>query len=98
MLALTDPDTLKQNIFTDNETIIIKILSSEKIHRQRMLKEYAAWQIFEQYFRYNKCLIQKWRMKIQLMLKITTNHDEIKETKDKAEKHDFEDILKSWKR
>ena len=41
-LSLTDPDILKQSKFTDDEINIIKNLALEKLHRQRILKEYHA--------------------------------------------------------
>ena len=42
LLSLTDPDTLRQNIFTDYEIDILKNLALEKLHRQRILKEHVA--------------------------------------------------------
>ena len=47
LLSLIDPDMLKQSKFTDDEIIIIKILAHEKIHRQRILKEYYAVSLLE---------------------------------------------------
>ena len=47
ILSLTDPDILKQSKFTDNEIEIIKNLALEKLHRQRMLKEYYALQLLD---------------------------------------------------
>ena len=38
LLALVEPDILRQSKFTDDETIIIKSLALEKLHRQRFLK------------------------------------------------------------
>ena len=46
ILSLTDPDILKQSKFTDDEIIIIKNLALEKLHRQRILKEYHAVSLF----------------------------------------------------
>ena len=42
LLSLSDPDILKQSKFTDDEINIIKNLALEKLHRQRILKEYHA--------------------------------------------------------
>ena len=39
LLSLTDPDILEQSKFTDNELKRRKYHASEKIHRQRRLKE-----------------------------------------------------------
>ena len=47
LLSLTDPDIFKQSKFTDHEINILKNLALEKLHRQRMLKEYTALQILE---------------------------------------------------
>ena len=47
LLSLTDPDILKQSKFTDDEIIIIKNLALEKLHRQRILKEYHAVSLLE---------------------------------------------------
>ena len=47
LLSLTDPDILKQSKFTDDEIKIIKNLALEKLHRQRILKEYHAVSLFE---------------------------------------------------
>ena len=46
ILSLTDPDILKQSKSTDDEIIIIKNLALEKLHRQRILKEYHAVSLF----------------------------------------------------
>ena len=54
LLSLTDPDILKQSKFTNDEKNIIKNLALEKLHRQRILKEYFAVSILEEYFRLNK--------------------------------------------
>ena len=48
LLSLTDSDILRQSKFTDDEIEIIKILALEKIHRQRILKEYHAMSLLEQ--------------------------------------------------
>ena len=47
LLSLTDPDILKQSKFTDDEINIIKNLALEKLHRQRILKEYHAVSLLE---------------------------------------------------
>ena len=47
LLSLTDPDILKQSKFTDDEIIIIKNFALEKLHRQRILKEYHAVSLLE---------------------------------------------------
>ena len=44
LLSSTDPDTLKQSKFTVDEINIVKNVASEKLHRQRMLKENFALQ------------------------------------------------------
>ena len=47
LLSLTDPDILKQSKFTDNEIEITKNIALEKLHRQRILKEYHAMSFLE---------------------------------------------------
>ena len=47
LLSLIDPDILKQSKFTDDELTIIKNLALEKLHRQRILKEYHAVSLLE---------------------------------------------------
>ena len=47
LLSLTDPDILKQSKFTDDEINIIKSLALQKLHRQRILKEYHAVSLLE---------------------------------------------------
>ena len=47
LLSLTDPDILKQSKFTDDEINKIKNLALEKLHRQRILKEYHAVSLLE---------------------------------------------------
>ena len=47
LISLTDPDILKQSKFADDEINIIKSLALEKLHRQRMLKEYHAVSLLE---------------------------------------------------
>ena len=46
LLSLTDSDILRQSKFTDDEIEIIKNLALEKLHRQRILKEYHAVSLF----------------------------------------------------
>ena len=47
LLTLTDSCILKQSKFTDDEISILKNLALEKIHRQRILKEYVAVLLLE---------------------------------------------------
>ena len=47
IVSLTDPDILRQSNFTDYEIDIIKIIASEKLHRQRSLKEEVAMYLLE---------------------------------------------------
>ena len=47
ILSLIDSDILKESQFTDDEIIIIKNLALEKLHRQRILKEYHAVSLLE---------------------------------------------------
>ena len=47
ILSLTDPDILRQSKFTHDEINIIKHLALEKLHRQRILKEYHAVSLSE---------------------------------------------------
>ena len=47
ILSLTDSDILKQSKFTDDEINIIRNLALEKLHRQRILKEYHAVSLLE---------------------------------------------------
>ena len=44
-LSLTDPDTLTQSKFTDDEIKIIKNLALEKLPRQKCLRENFALQL-----------------------------------------------------
>ena len=50
LLSLVEPDTLKQNKFTDDEINIIKNLAFEKLHRQRILEEHIAMDLLETQF------------------------------------------------
>ena len=47
ILSLVEPDILKQSKFTDHEIEIIKNIALEKLHRQRILKEYHAMSLLE---------------------------------------------------
>ena len=47
LLSLTDPDIIKQSKFTDHEKEILNNLAFEKLHRQRILKEYVAASLLE---------------------------------------------------
>ena len=54
ILSLTYPDILKHSKLTDDDINIIKNLAPEKLHRQKILKEYVAISILEEYFLFNK--------------------------------------------
>ena len=47
LLSLVELDILKRSKFTDDEINIIKNLALEKLHRQRILKEYHAVSLLE---------------------------------------------------
>ena len=47
LLSLVEPEILKQSKFTDHEIDIIKKIALEKLHRQRILKEYHAMSLLE---------------------------------------------------
>ena len=47
ILSLVEPGIMKQSKFTDHEIEIIKNLALEKLHRQRILKEYHAMTLLE---------------------------------------------------
>ena len=47
LLSLIEPDILKQSKFNDHEIEIIKNISLEKLHRQRILKEVVAMDLLE---------------------------------------------------
>ena len=47
LLSLVEPSILKQSKFTDHEIEIIKQLALEKVHRQRILKDYHAMSLLE---------------------------------------------------
>ena len=49
LLTLVEPSILKQSKFTDHEIEIIKNLSLEKLHRQRILKEHIAMDLLEKH-------------------------------------------------
>ena len=50
LLSLTDLDVLRQSKFTDHEIEVTKNLGLEKLHRQRILKEYVASSLIEGQF------------------------------------------------
>ena len=50
LLSSTDPDILKQSKFNDDEINIVKNIASQKLHRQRMWKEYFALQLLDKQF------------------------------------------------
>ena len=47
LLSLTSPDIFRQSKFTDHENDILKNLSLEKLHRQRILKQELAVALLE---------------------------------------------------
>ena len=47
LLSLVDPSILQQSKVTDHEIETIKQLALEKIHRQKILKEYHAMSLLE---------------------------------------------------
>ena len=47
LLSLIEPGILIQSKFTHHEIEIIKNIALEKLHRQRILKEYHAMSILE---------------------------------------------------
>ena len=47
LLSLIEPGILKQSKFLDHEIDIIKSIALEKLHRQRILKEYHAMSLLE---------------------------------------------------
>ena len=47
LLSLVEPSILIQSKFTDYEIEIIKNIALEKLHRQRILKEYHAMSLLE---------------------------------------------------
>ena len=47
LLSLIEPGILIQSKFADHEIEIIKNIALEKLHRQRILKEYHAMSILE---------------------------------------------------
>ena len=50
LLSLTQSDILKQSKFIDDEIIVLKNLALEKLHRQRIWKEYVASSLLEEQF------------------------------------------------
>ena len=47
ILSLIEPSILKQSKFLDHEIEIIKNIVLEKLHRQRILKQYHAMSLLE---------------------------------------------------
>ena len=47
LLSLVEPSILQQSKLTDHEIEIIKNLALEKLHRQKVLKEYHAVSLLE---------------------------------------------------
>ena len=47
LLSLIEQGILKQSKFLDHEIDIIKSIALEKLHRQRILKEYHAMSLLE---------------------------------------------------
>ena len=47
LLAVVEPDILRQSKFLDHEIEIIKNIALEKLHRQRNLKESIALELLE---------------------------------------------------
>ena len=47
LLSLVEPSILRQSKYTDHEIEIIKNLALEKLHRQKILKEYHAMSLLE---------------------------------------------------
>ena len=47
LLSLVEPSILKQSKFTDHEIEILKNLALERLHRQRISKEYHAMSLLE---------------------------------------------------
>ena len=47
VLSLTDEGILNQNGFTEDEIKIIKNIALQKVHKQRIIKEYKAIEILE---------------------------------------------------
>ena len=47
IFSLIEPDILRQSKFLDHEIEIIKNIALEKLHRQRILKEYHAMSLLE---------------------------------------------------
>ena len=47
LLSLTDPDSLKQSKYTDDEINKLKSLALEKLHRQKYSEEFFALHLLE---------------------------------------------------
>ena len=50
LFSLVEPNVLKQSKLTDLEIEIIKNLALQKVHRQRIMKEHFALDLFEKQF------------------------------------------------
>ena len=50
LLALVEPDILRQIEFTDDEKNVIKNIALENLHRQRIIKEHVAMDLLEKQF------------------------------------------------
>ena len=50
LISLVERDILKQSKFTDHEINNIKDIALDKIHRQRVLKEFKAMGLLEKQF------------------------------------------------
>ena len=96
LLGLAKPDILKQSKLTDDEKKLFKNLTLEKLHRQRILKEYHSVSVLEKQFSGQKMAYPTLNNERKL-LKIKTRDDEIKNLKYQTDKHDHERILISLK-
>ena len=68
---------LKQSKLTDDEKFIMKNLASEKLHRQRLLKEHVAVPIIEMYFLFKKMSDPKLTIGNPSLLNSITKNDEL---------------------
>ena len=50
LLSSTNPDSLRQSKFTDDELVITKNLALEKLNRQRILNEHVKMDLKEKQF------------------------------------------------
>ena len=90
LLSITDPNIPKQSKFTDHVIKIIKKPSSREITQTKNIETTHCGTIIRMAY-------PNWENEDLTLLKITTKDDELKELKDKAEKHDYENILESLK-